>query len=64
MSYALQGLSDIVIYCDDVFMHTVTRQQHFTIIKNVLSRLKRYGLKIAPKKSKFMYKPGPPRKQT
>ena len=37
-------------------MHTATRQQHFSIIRNVLSRLKKYGLKIAPRKCKFMHK--------
>lgn len=56
MSYALQGLSDVVIYCDDLFMQTVNRQQHFDIIRNVLGRLREYCLKIAPKKCKCMHK--------
>ena len=30
MGFALQGFSDIVIYCDDLFMHTITRKQQCT----------------------------------
>ena len=56
MSFALQGVSDVVIYCDDLFMHLVTRKLHFDAIRKVLGRLKKYGLKIAPKKCKFMHK--------
>ena len=56
MSFALQGVSDVVIYCDDLFMHSVTRKQHFEAIRKVLARLKKYGLEIAPKKCKFMHK--------
>ena len=56
MSFAIQEVFDVVIYCDDLFVHTVTRSQHFDGIRKVLGRLKKYGLKIAPKKCKFMHK--------
>ena len=56
MSFALQWISDVVIYCDDLFMHSVSKNQHFDAIRKVLGRLKKYRLNIAPKKCKFMHK--------
>ena len=50
MTHTLQGLSKIVIYCDDLFVHTKDRVGHMQKIRSMLARLKQHGLNIAPKK--------------
>ena len=55
MSYALQGLGDIVVYCDDLFVHSKNRIDQMAKINDMLHRLATYGLKIAPKKCKFFH---------
>ena len=54
MCYALQGLSNIQIYCDDVFIFTRTIADHLVVLKKVLLRLAYHGLKISPRKCRFL----------
>ena len=53
MSFILQGIPNIQVYCDDLFMHNLDKASHLKTINAVLCRLRKNGLRISPKKCKF-----------
>ena len=55
VNYALVGVPHIVIYCDDLFIHTKDKKTHYKVLELMLHRLKVHGLKISPRKCKFMF---------
>ena len=55
MTYALQGVPHIVIYCDDLFIHTKDIATHYKTIDLMLYRLRIHGFKITPRKCKFLF---------
>ena len=55
MSVVTQGLP-CNVYLDDILVWTRDEQSHFQALRQVLSRLNQYGLKISVPKSKFFCK--------
>ena len=49
MTYALRGIPNVQIYCDDIFIHTQGYEAHLKTLNSLFSRLQYYGLKIASK---------------
>jgi Reverse transcriptase (RNA-dependent DNA polymerase) len=46
MEQVLQGLQNILIYIDDVLIHTDTHKKHLEALEQVLMRLHQHHLKI------------------
>ena len=46
-------LRGVVVYLDDIIIHSKTIQEHFRLLNEVFSRLRKAGLKLSPSKCKF-----------
>ena len=46
-------LRGVVVYLDDIIIHSKTVQEHFRLLREVFSRLRKAGLKLSPSKCKF-----------
>ena len=53
MEHVLDGLQNILIYIDDVIIHTSSHDHHLTILDQTLARLQKHGLKINLDKCHF-----------
>ena len=54
MSKVLKGIYNVVMYCDELFVHTRTRKGQLVALDNILASISEFGIKIAPRKCKFM----------
>ena len=50
----LQGIEGVVVYIDGILVTGSTEEEHLRALVRVLSRLKRAGLRVKPKKCSFM----------
>jgi hypothetical protein len=46
MEHVLDGVQNILIYIDDVIIHTASHEQHLNVLDQTLAKLERHGLKI------------------
>ncbi len=46
MEGALQNIQNVIVYIDDLLIHSDTHEKHLKILENVLERLKQNQLKI------------------
>ena len=46
MDKMLHGIKNIILYIDDVIVHTATHEHHLQILEEVLSNLEKHELKI------------------
>ena len=53
MEKVLDGIQNIIVYIDDVIIHTATHQHHLQVLDQVLAKLKQHQLKINLVKSFF-----------
>ena len=53
MSFAMQGLPNLIVYVDDLMKHNNDRMQHLHGLGELFHRLASSGLKVAPKKCKL-----------
>ena len=53
MATVLQGCKGVVYYLDDILVTGATREEHTQNLKNVLSRLQKFGLRLNEGKCKF-----------
>ena len=53
MRKMLQGMKNVHNYIDDILIHTKTWEEHVTVLRDVLKRLKEAGLSARPSKSEF-----------
>ena len=53
MATVLQGCKGVVYYLDDILITGATREEHTQNLKNVLSRLQKFGLRLNEDKCKF-----------
>jgi Reverse transcriptase (RNA-dependent DNA polymerase) len=53
MEQVLRGLQNVLIYIDDMLIHTDTHERHLEVLEQVLLRLHRNHLKINPDKCLF-----------
>ena len=53
MATVLQGCKGVVYYLDDILITGVTREEHTQNLKNVLSKLQKFGLRLNEAKCKF-----------
>ena len=49
--HAMAGLDNVLCYIDDILVHTDTPEKHIQVLKQVLLRLRQFGLKANPAKS-------------
>ena len=54
MDLLLQGIPGVVVYLDDILITGKTRSEHVQALDEVLSRLKKAGLRLQKKKCVFM----------
>ena len=54
MDLSLQGIPGVVVYLDDILITGKTRSEHVQALDEVLSRLKKAGLRLQKKKCVFM----------
>ena len=50
---ALKGISNVIVYIDDLLIHTQDHQHHIQVLRNVFQRLGKHKLKINLKKCFF-----------
>ena len=50
---ALKGVPNVIVYIDDLLIHTKTHEDHLRILEQVFSRLRAHHLKINLKKCEF-----------
>ena len=53
MATVLQGCPGVVYYLDDILVTGVTREEHVQNLKNVMSRLQGFGLRLNASKCRF-----------
>ena len=53
MTTVLQGCPGVVYYLDDILVTGVTREEHVKNLRNVMSRLQKFGLRLNASKCKF-----------
>ena len=53
MREMLAGVPNVVHFVDDICIHTKDWKSHIATVKEVLTRLRQYGVTIAPEKLKF-----------
>ena len=53
MSIVLQGCGGVVCYLDDILVTGPTRKEHIQNLRQVLSRLQKFGLRLNAYKCKF-----------
>ncbi len=46
METVVNGISNIIIYIDDLLVHSATHKEHLTTLNQVLSRLVQHNIKI------------------
>ncbi len=54
MSNVLGGVQNVLVYLDDICIHTETVEKHFEVLKTVFKRLRDINLKINSKKVTFL----------
>lgn len=53
MHGVLRGVKNTMVYLDDVIIYSKTKEQHVQDLRNVLTKLDQYNLKISLKKCQF-----------
>ena len=53
MELAMMNLNDVIVYIDDLLLHTKTHQQHREGLQRVFNRLRNINIKLNPEKCKF-----------
>jgi hypothetical protein len=53
MELAMTGLQNVIVYIDDLLLHTKTHQQHREGLQQVFNRLRNINIKLNPEKCKF-----------
>ncbi len=53
MEGVLRDIPNVLVYIDDLLVHTVTHEKHFQVLDQVLVRLQRNHLKINLEKCVF-----------
>ena len=53
MELAMINLPDVIVYIDDLLLHTKTHQQHREGLQRVFNRLRNVNIKLNPDKCKF-----------
>ena len=56
MAQVLQGLPGVVRFIDDILVTGHTRDEHKENLRNVLARIRQYGLRLKKSKCKFFQK--------
>jgi hypothetical protein len=56
MRIVLAGLKNVAFYYDNIFIYTITWDEHVKAIETVLERLELHGLTARPSKCKFAFK--------
>lgn len=54
MESLLQGIPDVVVYCDDILVAGKTKAEHLKRLDQVLARLQEAGLRLSKKKGLFV----------
>ena len=54
VNHAMAGLDNVLCYIDDILIHTDSYEKHLEVLKQVLIRLRQFGLKANPAKSTFL----------
>jgi hypothetical protein len=50
----MRGIPNVIVYCDDIIIHTKTRAEHARTIKMVFRKLRERGLSLSAKKCYFL----------
>ena len=50
---ALKGINNVIVYIDDLLIHSHTHEEHVKLLDQVFSRLAKHGLKVNFKKCEF-----------
>jgi Reverse transcriptase (RNA-dependent DNA polymerase) len=53
MEAVVNGLTNVIVYIDDLLIHSATHQEHITALDNVLQRLVQHNIKINLQKCFF-----------
>ena len=53
MELAMINLPDVIVYIDDLLLHTKTHEQHRAGLQRVFNRLRNINIKLNPEKCKF-----------
>jgi hypothetical protein len=53
MNAILQGLDSVIVFMDDILEYSKSLEEHYTVIRTVLSKLREHTLYAAPKKCDF-----------
>jgi hypothetical protein len=53
MDYIMRGILGVLTYIDDMLVHNKGQEDHLRTVKEVLLRLRKYGLKLNADKSIF-----------
>jgi hypothetical protein len=54
METVVNGLANVIVYIDDLLIHSATHQEHITALDNVLQRLVQHNIKINLQKCFFL----------
>ena len=53
METVVNGLANVIVYIDDLLIHSATHQEHITALDNILQRLVQHNIKINLQKCFF-----------
>ena len=53
MEAAMVGIQKVIVYIDDLFIHTASHDEHLLVLDSVLERLCQHGLKLNLEKCVF-----------
>ncbi len=53
MQRCMGDLKEVLVFIDDLIFFSKTLEEHETRLMQVLKRLREFGLKLSPEKSKF-----------
>jgi len=53
MELTMQGLNKVIVYIDDLLVHTTTHEEQFQMLQKVFNRLRNVCLKLNPEKCEF-----------
>jgi hypothetical protein len=53
MELAMIDLPDVIVYIDDLLLHTKTHEQHRAGLQRIFNRLRNINIRLNPEKCKF-----------